>query len=404
MLLALPLAVLVALACAVVTVKSFAVVGTVGFAGGKTLGGTAFSQLSGRLLRWKGLGAAAYGNREGGFDERDRGSDDSDRRGFDDRQGRGFDQRKGRGYDDRDRRGSDERESRGFDQRDRRGSDERDRRSFDEREGRGFNQRDRRGSDERDRRGFDQEDRRGFDDRVPRGNDEGDRRGYDETDHLGSDADFEAFEKSFDEAERASGRADNSREKKKKVERRNLIRLKDVKVGEEYNGTVGRWWREWAVNVDIGANGETLLMMEEFCDGFPLEGWPPATGTKVTVRILERTDKDVLVTMRPGDFDRLPPSPKGSKDVSIFKEVDSEQWFNGEVQGMAAFGVFVLVQPPGDDEQVVGLLRKEGFADGFAPTAERGEKIRVRVVDIDSKKKRMGLSMRDPEDGEFRGR
>mmetsp|Transcript_19490 Transcript_19490/g.40591 ORF Transcript_19490/g.40591 Transcript_19490/m.40591 type:complete len:133 (-) Transcript_19490:74-472(-) len=116
------------------------------------------------------------------------------------------------------------------------------------------------------------------------------------------------------------------------------------------------------------------------CEGFPFTLLEK--GDKVKARVLDVTSAQdrIHITRRSGDLDRperalRPEDP----DVKPFAEADAEDWFEGVVNQMTFFGVYVRVDPPGGSGPVEGLLHKSKFSESFADEAYRGMPISVRV-------------------------
>lgn len=172
-----------------------------------------------------------------------------------------------------------------------------------------------------------------------------------------------------------------------------------LEVGQELQGTVVKKYFPGGVLVDVGAEHNGMLEVGEFGDGFPMDGIPYGKGDEIVVRVLtkeEQTNKFYL-TMRKGSLERPPRRrTKGtrSQDVSAF--IGRQEWFEGEIDHMSAFGVYVRLESPGGDEPVVGLVSKNCFEEGFAKKAAIGAKVRVRVAKVDPVKKYVDLTMLEP--------
>uniref|UniRef100_A0A7S4QQK7 S1 motif domain-containing protein n=1 Tax=Alexandrium monilatum TaxID=311494 RepID=A0A7S4QQK7_9DINO len=164
-------------------------------------------------------------------------------------------------------------------------------------------------------------------------------------------------------------------------------RIEDFTPGEEVSGIVKAFVRNNGYVVDIGAKIAAHLEACEMRDGFPLEGWLQK-GQAITARVLDvsKAERRIHLTRRSGDLARPPRilAPKRS-DLGPFAEAGSEDWFEGVVNQMAFFGVYVRIEPPGGGRPVEGLLHKNSFAKGFADEVARGSRVSVRVEKLEGK-------------------
>jgi len=176
------------------------------------------------------------------------------------------------------------------------------------------------------------------------------------------------------------------------------LRLADqLRIGETVEATVTGHWREWAAIMDVGTDLPAMLKVEEFTEGFPLDGWPPAVGEKLTVRILNKDRKGFGLTMRNGILERPPRKPKAPRaDVSKFAEVPHDQWLDGEVQGMTKWGVFIEVSPPSGGPLTVGMLHKEDIKEDMAKSLVVGNHVSVRVARVNVDKNTLDLTVTEP--------
>lgn len=149
--------------------------------------------------------------------------------------------------------------------------------------------------------------------------------------------------------------------------------------------------------MDVGTELHGMLKMEEFAEGFPLQGWPPALGQQLQMRILNMDRKGFGLTMRPGSLQRPPRKPKGRKgSVDPFTRVSAGKWLDGEVQGMTKWGVFVDVIPPSGGPPFAGLVHRDTLTEDVAKTLVVGNKVKVRVVDVDRDRGRLSLTLQEP--------
>lgn len=196
------------------------------------------------------------------------------------------------------------------------------------------------------------------------------------------------------------------------------LRLADLTVGQQLEGTVVQIYCPGGVSVEVGCQ-EALgfLEVEEFRDGFPFEGpFSFQRGQEVTVRVLDVDPSFVFahgepdphgdhgdsgrlhLTMRTGSLERprryVADTTRPAK-LEPFKGIAQQEWLEGEVVMMSNWAVYVKVQGPGGDP-FVGILYQEDFASVFEKDAIRGLTVRVRIKELDLQCRRMVLTMRDP--------
>jgi uncharacterized protein len=69
------------------------------------------------------------------------------------------------------------------------------------------------------------------------------------------------------------------------------------------------------------------------------------------------------------------------------------QIVEGKVEGIASFGAFVDVGLPFNGLIHISELR-EGWVDRVEDVVHRGQEVRVRVIEIDAERQRVGLSLK----------
>eukprot|EP00929_Paragymnodinium_shiwhaense_P007876 TRINITY_DN111796_c0_g1_i1.p1 TRINITY_DN111796_c0_g1~~TRINITY_DN111796_c0_g1_i1.p1 ORF type:complete len:278 (+),score=47.21 TRINITY_DN111796_c0_g1_i1:57-890(+) len=170
--------------------------------------------------------------------------------------------------------------------------------------------------------------------------------------------------------------------------------VEDMEVGDYIRGVVRHRWFPAGYFIDIGADVSGFLEVGEFRNGFPL-GWPYRINQTVAVRVLEKTlDGRIFLTMRSGPLDR-PDKMAGRQfgDVTPFREVPEKEWLEAEVVDMSTFAVFVKVDSPLGGEAVKGMVHKSQFKKGFADYVAFGDKVRVRVSQVDEERGHISFSM-----------
>jgi len=174
-----------------------------------------------------------------------------------------------------------------------------------------------------------------------------------------------------------------------------------LKVGQQLSGVVTRTLAFGAF-VDIGAEREGLVPLSKMSDKRVDD-----------VDDFVKIGQSVTVWVSSKDMEASPPRlqlsmsknkilsfPRSTLDVGVFKDMSSDDWVEGQVQGLQSFGAFVALKDPnGGTETAQGLLpisqiaeeRVENIADYLTP----GQMIKVRVEKVDMEAKRMALSMKD---------
>eukprot|EP00415_Alexandrium_ostenfeldii_P001579 UN1579 len=158
------------------------------------------------------------------------------------------------------------------------------------------------------------------------------------------------------------------------------------------------------VLVDIGAKKkEGLIEVGEWLEdgAFPLDFQESAkamVGQRIKARVLRLRGVDLFLTRQSGTMER-PELRKGRNkedDIMGLASASPGKWFSGQLIGMAPWGVYVSFREwPGG--RVQGLVHKSTFPDGFAAEARIGQRIKVRIVDVDAAKPAIALSMREPQ-------
>lgn len=175
------------------------------------------------------------------------------------------------------------------------------------------------------------------------------------------------------------------------------VPVADLKVGQTLQGRVRSWMKTVGVFVDVGADHDGFLAVEEFCDGFPTKEMKLKPGANISVRVLKIEGEQFWLTRRSGDLARSPPSEllTSKVDVSPFVALGPGDWLEGEVVHMAPPKLAVVkVKPPLGGEAVLGLVNFNDFSSVFIEEAMLGSMVKVRVKKADVARSRLILSMR----------
>ncbi|TFJ88181.1 hypothetical protein NSK_000533 [Nannochloropsis salina CCMP1776] len=207
--------------------------------------------------------------------------------------------------------------------------------------------------------------------------------------------------------------------KDEKKPREKRVPLADLTAGAEFTGKV-KGIKEFGIFVDIGAESDGLVHISQMSSTFVSSPSDlAAVGDSVTVRVLsvDADKRQIALTMkteaeanaprptkrtskrRPADRDDADPSdeeddqgegdalrdaPVGDKDVSAFEHYDPKKFLSGTVASVQAYGAFIRL----DDADLDGLL-PTGDMDG---KLESGQRVQVRITDVDTERNRITLS------------
>lgn len=216
------------------------------------------------------------------------------------------------------------------------------------------------------------------------------------------------------EAETEATAEDGGADKKKKEKR---TPLSDLAAGQELTGKV-KGIKDFGIFVDIGAESDGLVHISQMSATFVSNPNDLAkVGDVVNVRVLtvDANKRQIALTMKtaaesaaprpkgrgpkreraPRDDDAdddeedagedaLASAPVGDKDVSAFKDYDPKKFLDGTVASVQAYGAFIRI----DDAELDGLL-PTGDMDG---KLESGQRVKVRITDVDTERNRITLS------------
>lgn len=133
-----------------------------------------------------------------------------------------------------------------------------------------------------------------------------------------------------------------------------------------------------------------------------------SVGQAVKVRVLSvdaESGKIGLSMKEPGSGgDDRPPRAKKTqqKDVQAFSSMPDDEWVTGTVKNIVKFGAFVEVSPSGGGPSAEGLVHISQIQDGFledpSTVLEVGQEVKVRVIEVDADKGKVGLSMKEKKE------
>lgn len=178
--------------------------------------------------------------------------------------------------------------------------------------------------------------------------------------------------------------------------------LEDLEQGVEMQGTV-RSVMNYGAFVDIGAATDGLLHVSEISNEFVKDATEKlAVGDTVTVRIKSINFEKKQMALTAKDESAAPQSrgPRVQVDYSEFEGADEKEFITGTVSRVQDYGAFIALK-----EGIDGLVHISEIQDGgvsaVADVLSPGQEVQVRIINVDSSKRRIGLSMRPwvaPED------
>jgi len=116
-------------------------------------------------------------------------------------------------------------------------------------------------------------------------------------------------------------------------------------------------------------------------------------GQELNVWVVDASGSNVLLTTQIADFRATP-------QVALTKLADlgKDMWLDASVRKIKKFGAFVLVNMPGSDEKVSGLVPKQHLSEDVVKRVdaevEVGQPMKVRVLSVDFHKKRAAFTTR----------
>lgn len=167
------------------------------------------------------------------------------------------------------------------------------------------------------------------------------------------------------------------------------LKVADMKEGEEMGGVITSV-RNFGCFVDVGAEADGLIHIRNLNDGLVSNiDSVMKHGDNVVVKV---------IGVRDGKLELSLVSPLARlQAVDSYKAVPNDEWLDGTIVAKARFGIFVEVSSPGDPE-VAGFL---GYKQAKGVEGMRlGDKVKVRVLEVDTAKKHVFLTMKSDADGD----
>lgn len=169
-------------------------------------------------------------------------------------------------------------------------------------------------------------------------------------------------------------------------------------VGQEFSGVVTKVL-PFGCFVDFGGEKEGLVPRSKLTDTFVPDLKTEDVveeGKGVTVWISEVNGDKVTLSMSKNKIGR-PQARRGPPDVSGFEGISDQELLDGTVVSVMGYGAFVEVEPP-SGPSAQGLVHITQIKDGFVESVEDevavGQKVKVRVLEVDSDAKKLKLTMR----------
>ena len=192
----------------------------------------------------------------------------------------------------------------------------------------------------------------------------------------------------------------------KKRKKKGGMALSMMEVGAKYEGTVVGV-TAYGAFVDVGAESDGLVHISEMSDKFVEDiGSVVAVGDKVEARVLKvdvakkqlglsLKSEGAPVTKRPRGGR---PKKAGAAELEKFLKCDPKEFIEGTVVTIKPFGAFVNLGPGID-----GLVHISRVSDDRVDNVEDyvtvGQKVQVRVTDVDLEKLTVGLAMNSYREG-----
>lgn len=182
----------------------------------------------------------------------------------------------------------------------------------------------------------------------------------------------------------------------------------ELKVGQKFSGVVTKVF-DFGCFVDFGGDGEGLVPRSKLKDGRVQEKVEDlvAEGDGVTVWISEVNGQKVTLSMTQNKIGG-PIQRSGPPDVSAFEGISDSEWLTGKVANIMNFGAFVTVEPPAGGKSADGLVHitqiKDSFVENVRDELSVGQEVKVRVLNVDMEKQKLGLSMKSADSGAKGGR
>ncbi|MGH2541629.1 MAG: S1 RNA-binding domain-containing protein, partial [Ardenticatenaceae bacterium] len=189
-----------------------------------------------------------------------------------------------------------------------------------------------------------------------------------------------------------------SRRRRKRRERKGR-KLDSFQPGEELQGMV-RSVQPYGAFVDVGAERDGLVHISELRDGFVDKVEDVVkTGEQVTVRVKEVDigRGRLSLTMR-AEQPATEEKPQQPQRIRL-RDISEGQEFLGTVSSIVDFGAFVDIGATTDGLVHISEM-SEGRVNRVTDVVKEGDEVKVRVLSVDKKRNRIGLTMKEQPEPE----
>ena len=202
--------------------------------------------------------------------------------------------------------------------------------------------------------------------------------------------------------------AEAAEEKPKRKSKKDATPLDQLVVGDSYDGTI-TGVAAYGAFVDIGAQSDGLVHISELSTEFVSDvSAVVSEGDAVSVRVLkvDEQKKQLSLSLKP-EGAASPPKrggggrrtkKAGADELRKYLDADPQEFVEGTVRTVLSWGAFVNIA-----EGVDGLVHISRVSDDRVEDLEAmlspGDKVQVRVVEVDLEKATLALAMntyRDP--------
>ena len=192
-------------------------------------------------------------------------------------------------------------------------------------------------------------------------------------------------------------------EKPKRGGKANKTPLEELTVGAEVEGKI-RSVMNYGAFVDIGAQTDALLHVSEISNEFvkdATEKLKAGDVVKGRIKAINLEKQQLALTCKEP---REPRERKPKVDLTKYESSDPKEFVPAKVNSIMDFGAFVTLE-----EGVDGLVHISQIQEGGVRTVGDvlavGQEVKVRVINVDKSKRRIGLSMLEwsEDEGKPRG-
>src|SRR5690606_36377949 len=174
---------------------------------------------------------------------------------------------------------------------------------------------------------------------------------------------------------------------------KNLEKLATLQPGAVLTGTV-RSIQTYGAFVDIGVRTDGLVHISELKDGFVEkveDVVKPGDTVEVRIKEVDQERGRISLTMR----SEQKPEKKEPKAKRLrLKDLSEGQEFTGTVTSIVDFGAFVYIGATSDGLVHISELSDERV-NKVSDVLEVGQEVTVRVLQVDRKRNRISLTMRE---------